>query len=90
MTEGDLHHAYVMFDHIKRIHNWMTLGAHVYDPFCHRLLTIAVCKMKTETEDSQQRFWHELNAIVEEFGGFVARFTGNDRMTRRRIAIHGL
>jgi hypothetical protein len=56
MTEGDLYHAYTMFNHIKRIHKWTMLGAHVYDPFCQRLLTIAVCDMKTETEDSQQRF----------------------------------
>jgi hypothetical protein len=53
MTEGDLHHAYVMFNHIKRIHNWMTLGTHVYDPFCQRFLTIVVCDMKTETQKSQ-------------------------------------
>jgi hypothetical protein len=56
MTEGDLHHAYVMFDYIKRIHNWTMLRTHIYDPFCQRLLTIAVCDMKTKTEDSQQHF----------------------------------
>ena len=41
---------------------------------------IAICDMKTETKDSQQCFWHELNATVEEFNGFVPRFTSNDRM----------
>jgi hypothetical protein len=42
MTEGDLKHAYVHFDHIKRIHHWTTLGTHVYDPYYQRLLTIAI------------------------------------------------
>jgi hypothetical protein len=52
MTEGDLKHAYVHFDHIKRVHHWTTLGAHVYDPYCQHVLTIAVCNMKIETGEA--------------------------------------
>jgi hypothetical protein len=28
--------------------SWIWLGAHVYDPFCCRLLTIALCEMKAK------------------------------------------
>jgi len=40
MTKGNLKTYWVMFDHIKKVHDWTTMGAHVYDPFCCRLLTI--------------------------------------------------
>ena len=30
--EGDLELQWVMFDHVKRINHWTTLGVHIYDP----------------------------------------------------------
>jgi hypothetical protein len=48
MTKGDLKTSWVMFDHIKRIHDWTTIGAHVYDHFCCHLLTITLCEMKAK------------------------------------------
>jgi hypothetical protein len=28
---GDLEHAWIMFDHVKRVKNWTTMACHVYD-----------------------------------------------------------
>jgi hypothetical protein len=76
MAEGDLKHAYVHFDHIKRVHHWTTLGAHVYNPYCRHLLTIVVCDMKIETREAQQMLWEYLNATVLHFGKFRPKFAG--------------
>jgi len=48
MTGGNLKTSSVMFDHIKRMHDWTTMQAHVYDHFCCLLLTIILCEMKVE------------------------------------------
>jgi hypothetical protein len=74
MTEGDLKHVFVHFDHIKHVHHWTMLGAHVYDPYYRRLLMIAVCNMKIETGEAQQMFWKYLNATVLHFGKFRPKF----------------
>ena len=44
---GDLQNAWLMFDHVKRVKHWTTMGCHVYDPtYCqchdHRALRYAV------------------------------------------------
>jgi hypothetical protein len=33
IIEGDLKTFWVMFNHIKRVHDWTTMGVHVYDFF---------------------------------------------------------
>jgi hypothetical protein len=33
MIKDDLNTSFVMFDHIKRMHDWTTMGAHVYNLF---------------------------------------------------------
>jgi hypothetical protein len=38
---------------IQQIYNWTMLGAQIYNSFCQRLLTIALCIMKTKTVDFQ-------------------------------------
>lgn len=30
--DGDLRRAWVCFDHVKRVREWTTMAAHVYDP----------------------------------------------------------
>jgi hypothetical protein len=52
MIEGDLITSWVMFDHVKRVHHWTTMGAHVYDHFCCCLLTIVLCEMKAKDLES--------------------------------------
>ena len=39
---GDLELQWVMFDHVKRISHWMTLGVHVYEPNHCKVMTICV------------------------------------------------
>jgi hypothetical protein len=76
MTQGDLKHTFVHFDHIKHVHHWTTLGVHVYDPYCRRLFMIVICDMKIETGEAQQMFWEYLNATVLHFGKFRPKFAG--------------
>ena len=45
---GDLQLEWVMFDHVKRMDNWTTMGIHVYDLEYRKVLTIAVCNMQCE------------------------------------------
>ncbi len=52
MTKGDFITYWVMFDHIKRMHDWTTMGAHVYDSSYYYLLTITLCEMKEEDLES--------------------------------------
>jgi hypothetical protein len=58
MTKGDLKTSWVMFDHIKKMHDWTTMGAYVYDPFGHCLMTIVLCEMKAKDFKSKACFRH--------------------------------
>ncbi len=52
MTKGDFITYWVMFDHIKIMHDWTTMGAHVYHFSYYYLLTITLCEMKEEDLES--------------------------------------
>ena len=45
---GDSELQWVMFDHVKRINHWTTLGVHVYEPNHCRAMTICICDKKSE------------------------------------------
>ena len=45
---GDLEHAWIMFDHVKRVKSWTTMACHVYDSAYCQVMTIAVCNMQSE------------------------------------------
>ena len=49
---GDLELAWIMFDHVKRVVGWTSLGAHVYDPVFCKVMTICVCDMMCEMADA--------------------------------------
>ena len=57
-----------MFDHVKRVPFWTTLGAHVYDPMYCKVMTICVCDMKSEMADHQKQMWMSLIAVMEKHG----------------------
>ena len=42
MTTSGLKDAFVMFDHVKRVHHWTTMAVHVYNHNLQLLLTIAI------------------------------------------------
>ena len=45
---GDLELQWVMFDHVKHISHWTTLGVHVYKPNHYKVMTMCMCDMKSE------------------------------------------
>ena len=78
-TGGDLENCWIMFDHVKRVKHWTTMGCHVYDSTYCRVMTIACCDMQSEDTDAQIVFWKNLNAVMErhdipnpQFMGFMA------------------
>ena len=73
---GDLGGAWIMFDHVKRVKDWTTLGVHVYDPLYCRVMTIAVCDMQSEDADAQVIMWEALIRIMKKHGVPSPTFTG--------------
>ena len=44
---GNLNLQFLMFDHVKHIDKWTILGTHVYDSNHCKVVTIAICDMKS-------------------------------------------
>ena len=65
-----------MFDHVKRINGWTTLGVHVYDPIHCKVMTICVCDMKSESAEHQKQMWQSMVAVMEKHGVFDVNFCG--------------
>jgi hypothetical protein len=65
-----------MFDHVKRVKDWTTIGVHVYDPEYRKVMTIVVCDMQSESFDAQQRLWLSMIDILEKYGVQNANFKG--------------
>jgi hypothetical protein len=42
---GDLENAWLMFDHVKCVHEWTTMVCYVYDTAYCKVMTIAICDM---------------------------------------------
>ena len=73
---GDLEHAWIMFDHIKRVTNWTTMACHVYDATYQRVMTIACCDFQSEDKDAQIIFWKNLNHVMARHGVPLPQFQG--------------
>jgi hypothetical protein len=89
---GDLEHAWIMFDHVKRVKNWTTMACHVYDSAYCRVMTIAVCDMQLEDAAAQMVLWKNLNDVMARHGvpepkfkGFMADSAQADRIVVRVI-----
>jgi hypothetical protein len=65
---GDLQKSWVVFDHVKRVGDWTTLAADVYDPHYCGIMIIATCDMKVEDVNTQALFWRLLNLTCLEHG----------------------
>jgi hypothetical protein len=48
-----------MFDHVKRLKDWMTMACHVYDSRNCKVLTIACRDMQSEDGAAQILFWEK-------------------------------
>ena len=64
----DLEHAWIMFDHVKRITNWTTMAYHVYDATYQRIMTIACCHFQSKDKDAQIIFWKNFNHNTARHG----------------------
>jgi hypothetical protein len=73
---GDLEHAWIMFDHVKRVKNWTTMACHLYDSAYCRVMTIAVCDMQSEDAAAQMVLWKNLNDIMARHGVPEPKFKG--------------
>ena len=65
---GNLQSKFIMFDHVKRVPFWTTLGAPVYDPMHCKVMIVYVCDMKSEIADHQKQMWMSLIAVMEKHG----------------------
>jgi hypothetical protein len=65
-----------MFDHVKRVKDWTTMGIHVYDPDYWKVMTIAVCDMQLEAADVQERVWLSLLNVLDKNGVTNVNFKG--------------
>jgi hypothetical protein len=77
MMEFNLQRTWVAFNHVKCIHNWITIIAHVYDSCMRSMQIIAICNMKGKDKKSIMLFWTMLNDICVIYGimdtQFIAR-----------------
>jgi hypothetical protein len=46
---GDLKHAWIVSDHVKRVAKWTTMVCHVYDGTYQRVMTIVCCDFNPRT-----------------------------------------
>jgi len=63
---GDFENEWVMFNHVKRVDKWTTLGVHVYDPMHCKTMTIAVCDMKLEMAEHQVQMWKSMLVVLKK------------------------
>ena len=73
---GDLQFAWIMFDHVKRVVGWTSLGAHVYDLVYCKVMTICVCDMMCEMADAQEQMWVSMLALLRQHGLEDVNFKG--------------
>ena len=65
---GDLEHTWIMFDHVKRVTNWITMACHVYDATYQRVMTIACYNFQSENKNIQIILWKNLNHVMARHG----------------------
>ena len=73
---GDLHNAWLMFDHVKRVKDWTTMACHVYNTEYKKVMTITMCDMQSEDTKVQVQFWWSLNAVMHRHGVESPNFKG--------------
>ncbi|KAJ7565619.1 hypothetical protein O6H91_02G067500 [Diphasiastrum complanatum] len=85
---GAPEHSWICFDHVKRIHGWTTMAAHVYDPSIQSLQTIAICEMKVEETKVQVKFWKMLVVVALSHATVVEEsMQARDLLIEKNIAL---
>ena len=65
---GDLQLIWIMFDYVKRVVGWTSLGAHVYDPIYCKVMRICICDMMYEMADAHKQMWLLMLALLKWHG----------------------
>jgi hypothetical protein len=73
---GDLEHAWIMSDHVKRVAKWTTMACHVYDGTYQRVISITCCDFQFEDKYAQVFFRHNLNHVMARHGIPKPHFKG--------------
>lgn len=61
---GDLENAWLMLNHVKRVHSSTTMACHVYNASYYRVMTIAACDMQSEDSVAETIVWRNLKAVM--------------------------
>jgi hypothetical protein len=62
----DFENAWIMFDHVKHVQGWTTMGCHGFDMAYCKVLTIDICDMQSEDVDSQILMWYSLTRLFKK------------------------
>ena len=73
---GNLHNAWLMFDHVKHVKEWTTMTCHVYNTEYKKVMTIAMCDMQSKDTEVQVQFWRSLNVVMHCHGVANPNFKG--------------
>lgn len=73
---GGMKDSWIMFDHVKRLRDWIMMACHVYDMKHCKGLTIACCDMQSQDAQAQTMLWENLNAIMLENDIPIVNFKG--------------
>jgi hypothetical protein len=74
--DEDLENAWMMFDHVKRIRQWITMAWYVYDSTYCGVMTIASCDMQSEDSEAHIVFWKKSQCCYGEEWCCQSQFQG--------------
>ncbi len=49
---GDLENAWIMFDHVKHVIGWTTMGCHIYDSIYYKVAIIITYDMQSKSMEA--------------------------------------
>jgi hypothetical protein len=64
----DLENVWIIFDHVKCVQGWTTMGFHACDMAYCKILTIDICDMQSENVDSQILMQFSFTRLVKKVG----------------------
>ena len=72
----DLEDTWIIFNYVKCVKHWTTMGCYIYDSAYYRVITIAVCNMQLKDATAQIVFWKNLNDVMTRHGIPKTKFKG--------------
>jgi hypothetical protein len=65
-----------MFDHVKCVDEWTTLGYHAIDLIYCKMMIITICNMQLKDMNAQCVMWQKLNKVMVKNGVLHTNFKG--------------